>query len=269
MAPLAVVLSKLSDAKLWVQLHGIEAWQPLSWACNQALHRAALMTAVSRYTRRRLLAWLSVDPNKVKVLPNTVNAHFTPGPKPAHLIEQFGLEGRKILLTVSRLAASDRYKGQDRVIRALPTVLHACPTAIYLIVGDGDDRDRLEALAHSTGVGSFVRFVGQVANENLLDYYRLADIFVMPSTGEGFGIVFLEACSTGLSVIGGRADGSIDALADGQLGALVDPCDVPAIANAIIAKLKLVHRRSKPTISRFDFVSFASQVDKLLGNLVQ
>ena len=107
-------------------------------------------------------------------------------------------------MTVSRLASSERYKGHDRVIRSLPRVLLKHPETIYLIVGDGDDRPRLEALASEFGVRDKVRFAGLVAGEELPDYFRLADVFVMPSTGEGFGIVFLEAMACGIDVIGGN-----------------------------------------------------------------
>ena len=96
-------------------------------------------------------------------------------------------------MTVSRLASSEQYKGHDRVIRTLPRLLSQHPETIYLIVGDGDDRPRLESLAVECGVAEKVQFAGLVPPEELPDYFRLADVFVMPSTGEGFGIVFLEA----------------------------------------------------------------------------
>ena len=147
MAPLAALFAWLLRAKLWIQLHGVEAWQPTSWLQRRSMRQATLLTAVSRHTRRRVLAWLSVDPHNIRVLPNTVDPRFTPGPKPRYLAERHGLEERKVLLTVSRLAAAERYKGHDRVIQALPKVLGRHPDAVYVIVGDGDDRARLEALA--------------------------------------------------------------------------------------------------------------------------
>ena len=119
-----------------------------------------------------------------------------------------------MLLTVSRLAASERYKGHDRVISVLPRVLERSPDVAYLVVGDGDDRQRLEEMAQKAGVAHAMRFAGHVPHQELPDYFRLADVFVMPSTGEGFGIVFLEAAASGLPVIGGNRDGSVDALAE-------------------------------------------------------
>src|SRR5262249_41117825 len=158
---------------------------------------------VSRYTRRRLLQWIGIDPTRVKVLPNTVGPQYHPGPKPGYLIDRHAAGGKKVLMTASRLAASEQYKGHDRVIRTLPQILSHHPDTIYLIVGDGDDRPRLESLAAECGVMKNVQFTGLVPAEELPDYFRLADVFVMPSAGEGFGIVFLQAMATGVRVIAG------------------------------------------------------------------
>jgi phosphatidylinositol alpha-1,6-mannosyltransferase len=238
MAPLAAVIAKLLRARLWVQVHGTDAWQERSSLCRRSVEMAALVTSVSRYTRRRLLQWVGIEPARVKILPDTVSARFHPGAKPDRLIARHDLGGKKVLMTVSRLAASEQYKGNDRVIRVLPRVVREHPQTMYLIVGDGDDRPRLEALAAECGVAERVRFVGQVLDEELPDYYRLADVFVMPSTGEGFGIAFLEAMASGIPVIGGNKDGSLDPLADGNAGAAVDPNDDAALASAIADALR-------------------------------
>ena len=242
MAPLAAVIARLLHARLWVQVHGIEAWQELSRLYRQSVEAADLVTAVSRYTRRRLLEWIGIDPARVKVLPNTVDPRFHPGPKRGYLLDRHDARGKKILMTVSRLASSERYKGHDRVIRSLPQVLLHHPETIYLIVGDGDDRPRLEALASEFAVQDKVRFAGPVAGEELPDYYRLADVLVMPSTGEGFGIVFLEAMACGIDVIGGNQDGSIDPLGDGAVGSAIDPEDSEELVSAISRRVAQASR---------------------------
>ncbi len=263
MAPLAATLKRLTDARLWLQLHGIEAWWPPSPWVRRAAEQADLITAVSRYTRRRFLAWAAVAPHKVRVLPNTVQERFRPGPKPAQLAQRLDVTGRKVLLSVGRLAASERYKGHDRVIRALPEVLRAEPEVIYLIAGDGDDAPRLQALAREMGVADKVVFAGRVRDDELPDIYRLADVFVMPSTGEGFGIVFLEAAASGVPVIAAQGDGSADALADGRLGRLVAPDDLQELAAAIIAALRQPQRPDPQVVARFALPHFAKQVRAL------
>jgi phosphatidylinositol alpha-1,6-mannosyltransferase len=238
MAPLAAVIAKVLKARLWVQVHGIDAWQELPALWRRSLETAMLITSVSRHTRRRLLEWLGIDPCRVKILPDTVGARFRPGAKLDYLVGRHGLRGKKVLLTVSRLAAAEQYKGNDRIIRVLARVLREHPETMYMIVGDGDDRQRLEALAVECGVAERVCFVGAVTPDELPDYYRLADLFVMPSTGEGFGIAFLEAMATGVPVIGGNRDGSLDPLGDGRFGAAIDPQDCDALASAICAVLR-------------------------------
>ncbi len=268
MSPLAHLVSSATGAPFWIQAHGIDAWTPLSSLHRQAVEAAALVTASSRYTRRRLLEWTDLDPIRAKVLSCTVDPRFTPGPKPDTLVERHNLKNRRVLLTVSRLDATERYKGQDRVIRVMPQILAHAPDAIYLIIGDGDDRPRLEALAAETGVADKVLFLGRVQNGELPDYMRLADVYVMPSTAEGFGIVFLEAMASGARVIGGNHDGSMDPLKDGTAGSAIDPEDPDAIKAAVCAALD--RPSGDPShAATFSLTRFADHVTGLLRTLPQ
>jgi phosphatidylinositol alpha-1,6-mannosyltransferase len=251
MAPLAASISRVLNVPLWLQVHGIEvSWRKLSALECRSVQSATIVTAVSRCTRHHLLQRVAIDPARVKVLPNTVDAQYQPGPKPAYLLERHAAGGKMVLMTVSRLSNFDRYKGHDRVIRTLPRLLTQHPDTIYLIVGDGDGRPRLEKLAVECGVAKNVQFTGSVSPKELPDYFRLADVFVMPSTGEGFGIVFLEAIATGIRVIAGSRDGSRDALCDGSLGTLVDPDNCEELAAAIQVALDNPARTGDRT-SRF------------------
>jgi phosphatidylinositol alpha-1,6-mannosyltransferase len=266
MSPLATLISETLKKPMWLQLHGIEAWERPGRLVRATAERATVVTAVSRYTRHRFLEWANVAPERVRVLPNTYRPGFAAGPKRDDLAEHHKLHGRRVLLTVSRLAASERYKGHERVISVLPRVLERSPDVAYLVVGDGDDRQRLEEMAQKAGVAHAMRFAGHVPHQELPDYFRLADVFVMPSTGEGFGIVFLEAAASGLPVIGGNRDGSVDALADGNIGTLVDPYQqmefVEAICGAVSGEVK-----RETSYTRFAALNFDSQVDELVRSL--
>jgi phosphatidylinositol alpha-1,6-mannosyltransferase len=265
MAPLAAGICRVLNVPLWLQVHGIEVfWREPSALKRRSVQSARIVTAVSRHTRRRLLHWVGIDPARVKVLPNTVNPQYQPGPKPAYLIDRHAAGGKKVLLTVSRLDSRERYKGHDRIIRTLPRVLQQHPDTIYLIVGDGDDRPRLESLAVECGVAKHVQFAGLVPPEELPHYFRLADVFVLPSTGEGFGIVFLEAMATGVRVIGGSQDGSRDALCDGAVGTLVNPENAEELTSAILAALDDPARTGDRT-SRFKPDLFADHLNALLN----
>lgn len=237
MMPLAHLLSRLAGIPVWLHVHGIEAWERPGQAVRASAESARLVTAISRFTRRKLLSWAAIPPERVRVLPDTVDERFSPGIKPASLIRRHGLEGKKILLTVSRLSAEERYKGHDRVISVLPGLLRAAPDLAYVIAGEGNDRGRLERLAAELNVSGSVIFLGYVDDAMLVDVYRMADLFVMPSTGEGFGIAFLEAARSGIQVIGGNEDGSRDALRDGRIGRAVDPRDLEQLSQAILRAL--------------------------------
>jgi phosphatidylinositol alpha-1,6-mannosyltransferase len=264
LAPLAALLAWFLGIPLWLQVHGWEAWDEPSRTQRWAAERAKLITSVSRYTRRRFLTMAGVDPSRVRVLPNTVDACFAPGAKSGRLLDRYGLRGKTILLTVGRLNPHERRKGHDKVIGVLPELMKALPDIIYLVVGSGEDRPRLEALARSLGVDRGVVFTGGVAPDERADLYRLADLFVMPSTQEGFGIAFLEAAASGVRVIGGNADGSMDALADGAIGAAIDPADSDALVRAI--KAGLDGGGPNPAgVERFGFANFASHVRALVG----
>ena len=227
MVPLAAVVKRLTGAKLIVQTHGIEAWPEPSRFQRKGLESADLVLCVSRYTRAAVLSWAAIVPERVQVLPNTVREVFTPGDA-SKLRHEMGLDGKRLLLTVGRMDSSQQYKGQDRVIAALPPLIAQGHDICYLVVGEGNDRARLEALARDAGVGPRVRFLGAVGLEGLIEICRMADLFVMPSVGEGFGIAFLEAMACGTPALGLNVAGARDALADGQLGTAVSEAEFPA-----------------------------------------
>lgn len=266
-APFVARLARFVGKPFWVQAHGIEAWEDRGAKFRRALTSAKLVTAVSRHTRQRLLSWSDIHPSRVSILPNTFNHVYAPSAKRPDLVSRYGLEGQKIILTVGRMSASERYKGHDRIIRCLDAVRSVVPVVRYLIVGTGDDQPRLEALSSDLGVRNAVVFTGHVPPDEIVDHYALADVFAMPSTGEGFGIVFLEAAASGLPVIGGSRDGSVDALADGAIGAAVEPDDLPALTVAIVTALNCHSRRPPHAIQRFDFSNFANHVNDLAQRL--
>jgi phosphatidylinositol alpha-1,6-mannosyltransferase len=267
MLPLAALLARLIRARLIVQVHGIEAWQPPPRSVQACVGAATLWLAVSRYTRRRLLAWSDIDPARIRVLPNTLSEAYRPSQKPQYLIERYGLQDRRVILTVGRLASGERYKGHDRIIAALPRVLERLPQTVYFIVGTGDDAPRLEAKAREIGVADHVVFAGHVPTTALPECYALADVFAMPSTGEGFGIVFLEAARSGIPVIAGNGDGSVDAVADGALGQLVDPDDGQQLVDAITNTLEKKVIVDPSAVNRFAFEHFSKHVNDLLCSI--
>lgn len=268
MAPLALAIARLKGAKLVIQVHGIEAWTQPSVLCRTAVEAADLVLSVSRYTRGRVLKWAALEPERVRVLPNTVREPFTPGEAGA-LRANWGLADKRILLSVGRLSSRERYKGHDRVIEAIPQFVARGYDAVYVIVGEGDDRGRLEALADQLKVTERVRFVGALEETALVDVYRMADLFVMPSSGEGFGIAFLEAMACGTPALGLAAAGAVDALADGELGAAVAESEfVDAVCRLLDAGRPDPARLAAKVTERFGRQAFAAQAETLLARLL-
>ena len=270
MAPLAVVLAKLANVRSLLVVHGIDAW---------ARHRSALVCTavrhfdrvlgVSQFTLTRFLSWSGIDSTHARVLPNCVDlSRYSPGPKSTALVESLGIEGRTVLMTVGRLVSPQRAKGIDEVLEALPALINLVPNVVYVVVGDGPDRTRLEAKATALRVYDRVRFVGYIPEESKADYYRLADAYVMPSRGEGFGIVFLEAMACGVPVMGSRVDGSREALLGGGLGVLVDPSNGDEVVKGILETLS--RRRGVPKeLEQFSSDQFRMQLSAFARELME
>jgi glycosyltransferase involved in cell wall biosynthesis len=233
-------LKRLVGIPYWTVAHGVEAWNIKNSALQTALHHADRILAVSNYTRDRLLAEQNLDPNKISILPNTFDHHLWEiSEKPAYLLKRHNLQSQQpIILTVSRLSRDDPYKGYNKILDALPQIRASIPTVHYLIVGKGDDLPRLKELINRHQLQDCVTLAGFISDSELKDYYNLCDLFALPSKGEGFGIVYLEALACGKPTLGGDRDGAIDALCHGELGVLVNPDDVSAIAKTAIEILQ-------------------------------
>jgi phosphatidylinositol alpha-1,6-mannosyltransferase len=270
MAPLAWLIARLKGAKLVVQMHGIEAWPLPSRLQRAATEAADLVLCVSRYTRACVIGWAVIAPERVIVVPDTVADEFTPGDGFA-LRAALAVKGSRVLLTVGRMAAGERYKGHDRVIAGIPDLVRRGHDIVYMIIGQGDDRARLEQLARKAGVAERVRFLGALSARHLAEAYRMADLFVMPSTGEGFGIAFLEAMASGTPALGFNVAGARDALAGGELGTVIsEEDDLPGAIARLVAKPKPDPKSlSRAVRARFGREVFHAQVGMALERLAQ
>jgi phosphatidylinositol alpha-1,6-mannosyltransferase len=269
MAPLAWLIARLKGARLVVQMHGIEAWPRPSRLQRAAVEAADVVLCVSRFTRARVVGWAAIAPERVVVLPDTVADGFTPGDG-RELRAALGIEVKRVLLTVGRMDSRERYKGHDRVIAAIADLVARGHNIVYLIIGEGNDRARLEELAQETGVAERVRFLGAVGPQRLAEAYRMVDLFVMPSTGEGFGIAFLEAMASGTPALGLDAGGARDALADGKLGTVAaEEDDLPAaIARLLDSSKPDPDTLSQAVRARFGRAVFRAQLGMALERLL-
>lgn len=237
--PLAEILRRRYRAPLVLFIYGIDAWQPTGRRLTDYLaRRIDAAVSISAFTLDRFSDWAGPPAARRFVVPNAIHLEdYAPGPKPAYLQARYGLHGQQVLLTLGRLHAAERYKGIDEILDLLPDLAASHPDLRYLIVGDGDDRPRLQARASALGIAPLVSFAGQIPDAEKADHYRLADAFVMAGRGEGFGFVFLEAMACGIPVVASTRDGSREAVRNGQLGLLADPDDPAGLRAAVLQAL--------------------------------
>jgi phosphatidyl-myo-inositol dimannoside synthase len=222
-------------AKTVVMAHGIEVWKPLQPIRHRALLRANLVLAPSRDTVQKLINVQGVAPEKTRRLAWPLSPAFlcvadaASDPSAPRGFPQEGL----VILTVGRWASSERYKGVDKLIDSLPQLRAAFPSVNLVAVGGGDDLPRLRELSIGLGVADRVHFLEDLSREEVAACYACADLFALPSTGEGFGLVFLEAMAFSKAVVGVACGGTTDLIEDGVNGLLVPPDDAGSLARAL------------------------------------
>ena len=239
LSPLAWAARLLSPRSRHVLfVYGLEVWREPFRSRVPMWQRLAVrggidqVASISQLTSQRMQRAYALPDAMFTILPCAVDP-------PAHAPLRRNPEGGELrLLTVTRLGRGDGYKGCDKVIRALPKVLEEVPCARYDVVGKGPLRSELERLAGEVGVRQAVRFRGYVSDGELERIYDQTRLMVMPSTGEGFGIVFLEAWKHGLPVVVGNQDASAEVVTHGVNGLCVNPESVEEISEAVVELLK-------------------------------
>lgn len=273
--PIAMMLRAWLKAPVLLEIYGIDAWQPTkSRLTNMLLQKIDAFVSISDITRQRFLAWSNLPAEKGFLLPNAIHLEeYGPGPKSPALLKRYGLEGKTVLMTLGRLNSNERYKGIDEVLELLPEMAMENPDLVYLIVGDGDDRNRLEAKACILGVANRVVFAGFIQEAEKADHFRLVDAYAMPSQGEGFGFVFLEAMACGIPVVASKVDGSREAVRDGELGLLADPARPEEIKGVILKALTLPRGSVPEGLGYFSFENFLGRlrviIPKINGNVTR
>ncbi|HEV7670159.1 MAG TPA: glycosyltransferase family 4 protein [Thermoanaerobaculia bacterium] len=205
-------------------LLGIEAWRPLSSTRQRALDGATIRLAISRYTLARAR---EIHPGlSAEILPLALEERPPTGVADRALLDRVG-DG--FALIAGRMDASERYKGHDALLEALLRV----PEARLVIAGGGNDRSRLEAKAAALGLVDRVLFTGFVTETTLAALYDRSALLAMPSRGEGFGLVYLEAMRAGRPCLAARGSAADEVVLDGETGRLVDPDDRDELATAL------------------------------------
>jgi len=249
--------------KYYLVAHGIDVWRPYGWLERRAMLDASRILCISEYTRRQILRFHpSLPPEHTVLVPNTLDPCFSPIPP----IGGDTAFAHPRILTVARLTGTDTYKGVDTLIEAMPLVRREFPFAHLRVVGGGDDLPRLQALATRLGVASGVQFTGIINDEALRAEYAACDLFALPSRKEGFGLVFLEAMTSGKPCLGARAGGIPDVISD-AVGQLAEYGNIPEIAAAVSDLVR--HPRDSEVVRRhadsFAFPAFQRRLAAVLA----
>jgi glycosyltransferase involved in cell wall biosynthesis len=265
--PFATLLSRYHRAPLVLMIYGIDVFTPSpQFLVRRALRHVTACIAMSDFTTERFAQW--AGHYKTFIIPDSVDmTRFSPGPRPSALEARYEVSGKQVIMSLGRMAASERYKGFDEVLEVLPSLLAGNPNVVYMLVGDGDDRSRLQNKAVALGLNEHVRFVGRIPEDEKVEHYRLADAFVMPSRLEGFGFVFVEAMACGIPVVGSKIDGSREALQFGTLGTLVNPDDPESIRRGIEKALASRRGVVPRGLENFSAERFAERVEQMLEAL--
>lgn len=216
-------------------------WPFLTKLIKLIISQAEYLIVNSEYTKMEYLKF-GISPNMIiKITPGVDTQKFTPGRKSNHLLQKYSLNHDPVLLTVARL---DERKGHRLVIESLKELTRKWPNLKYFIVGEGELKTELQTLVKQLQLEDNVVFTGRVSDEELTDYYRLCDIFVLPNCigqnhrwrqgdYEGFGMVFLEASACGKPVIGAISGGVDEAIQDGHTGYLIPANSKQALIKTI------------------------------------
>jgi glycosyltransferase involved in cell wall biosynthesis len=267
------LIKKISPStKLVLMAHGIEIWDKFPKYKAMMLAAVDHVWAVSNYTRSKIFQQHGLPATKVSVLNNCLDPYLTDYKNvnvPDSLKKRYGLSATdKILFTLTRLSSNEKYKGYDDVITALQQLND--PSIKYIIAGKADNEalNLVKATIEKAGLQQQVILAGFIADDEVAAHYKMSDCYIMPSSGEGFGVSFIEAMFYGVPVIGGNADGSMDALLNGSLGTMVTPSNIEEIKTAI--KLVLGNRNKHIPdhdilLKNFGYESYKERLNELLN----
>jgi phosphatidylinositol alpha-1,6-mannosyltransferase len=253
------------SADIWFVTYGIDFWKTLPALSRRALRNARRIVAISHYSRWRGASLNGLSESSIDVVPCSLDPFWH-----GVLEDEPTAPTLPIILTVARLAGDERYKGIDAILSALPSVRRVLPNVRYIIVGDGDDKARLMALARELHVEDCVEFRGRVSAAQLAQAYEECTLFAMPSLSEGFGIVYLEAAAFGKPSIAAKSAGAPEVVTN-ETGRLIDYNDVNALV-AVLTELLSDRRRThelglaarERVRSQFMFAQFRNAIEALM-----
>jgi glycosyltransferase involved in cell wall biosynthesis len=206
-------------------IYSLEAWKPITGLRRRGLMRTNKLLFISDHSRTKSHAanpWLASRPSEILHL----------GLLPEENTPQGTAAGESFVLSIGRISANEGYKGFEELIRVWPAIEKVRPGLRLVLIGDGDDRPRLERVAATANAN--VQFLGAVDDVTRDAYLRDCRCFCLPARGEGFGLVYLEAMRAGKAVLAGSTDAGREIVVDGVTGRTADPANSEGLVQAIL-----------------------------------
>lgn len=258
-------------------IYGRDAWKPTSHPfANYLCGKIDTFISIRHLTARKMMEWAGLLHDNYFYLPNCIdrNKYGVSEPR-SDLIEKYGLQNKTVIMTSGRLdKGDDLNKGFDEVIEALPELTKRIKNLIYLVMGDGEDRARLEMKATNLGVDDIVIFTGYISESEKADHYRLANVFAMPGSNPEFDrypyrFVFLEALACGVPVVGASLqDESEINDPDAKLIIQVDPTNSDEIVKGIMKALAQSKREISPIMENYYYEGFRNRLHFFINKII-
>jgi glycosyltransferase involved in cell wall biosynthesis len=263
--PIAIIGKVINPKlKIYLSIYGIEVWKKLPYLYRVFLDKIELLS-ISTYTTNIFIKYNNLVDKQIYYLPPCTNVNIDNRFDNVYEKSEFNI------LSVARLDSNDSYKGIDSVIKTIPSLIRDIPNLKYTIVGKGDDKERLEQLAKDLKVEKYVEFKGFV--ECIEPYYQYCDIFALPSRGEGFGIVYIEAMKYKKPCIACDEGGQTDIVIDNKTGFLCRYDDIECLKYKILKlyqnekmKNEFGENGYKYLVDNFTFDKFKDRLREILND---
>ena len=277
--PMAYLLQVVFRCPVVLIVYGVDAWTKTRHRIvNYLCRKLEYFITIRKLTANRFAALAGLKDARYYYLPNCIDEKkYGIGPKRTDLMARYGLEGSRVILTAGRLDSieTEGKKGFDEVLEVLPDLRKEVANIKYLIVGDGDDKARLQKKAKRLGLDDIVVFSGYVTENEKADHYRLADVFAMPGSDPQFDrypfrFVFLEALACGVPVVGccfEEESEANDPMAQ-ELIIQVDPNNPMEINKGILKALSYGRPRINPVLYELYYIEFEKRVNALLTDIM-
>jgi phosphatidyl-myo-inositol dimannoside synthase len=270
--PISLMKMVRPNLRSVVMSHGVDVWKPLPYLRRSALLHADLALAPSSDTARMLAEVQGVPDHKIRKLAWPISPEFLwMAERASELSMPKEFPRGRVILTVGRETAAERYKGTDELIRAVGQLRATIPDIRLVVAGEGDDLPRLRQLANNLGVSDSVNFLGGIRREQLAACYARCHVFALPSTGEGFGLVYLEAMAFAKPVLGVACGGVSDVVQDGVNGLLIPPHNLRRLVHGLETLLndsslrqELGFHGAEIVRRKYRFESFESELESIL-----